>query len=519
MVELCFVCSNPADEKCDRCEDLYICSNHKKYHTGEQYGGSTCFPYRVDQVPQVGRILTAARDIQPGEVVFQEQEMVVGPCRTKVPLCLGCNRVVDGSVVCSCSWPLCSLDCSELFRHSQEECAILSRDDPKTRTCDNYRGILPLRILLLPNTEMQYFLQFMDHGDDREDKFEELVELVRVRWGLHHFPAELVRQVEGILDVNTVEHRVEGGESARGFLPITSLASHSCASNSIKDKCVEGRVVTRAKVLIKKGEEITFHYTGGLKGRLMRRKALRAGWFFWCACPRCSSPSELGSELSSLLCVEVDGEGKGCGGVVRPVEPLQQDSQYRCNKCSVEISSEQAEQREKDLTARLEQCYSNDTVALQYLLNDSSTSFHDNHFLRLIIKWLLITSWGRSAGLQNEMLPRETIEQKVVLCKQYLAAIDILDPGLSHNRGLTLWELHSASTFLINKLFKEDKISAEKFLDGLKESLNTVVETIYCLQFNQEGTREFQIREVAITAEQNLRKAVEFFSTALSLNK
>ena len=56
---------------------------------GEQYGGSTCFPYRVDHVPQVGRILTAARDIQPGEVVFQEQEMVVGPCRTNVPLCLG----------------------------------------------------------------------------------------------------------------------------------------------------------------------------------------------------------------------------------------------------------------------------------------------------------------------------------------------------------------------------------------------------------------------------------------------
>ena len=34
-------------------------------------------------------------------------------------------------------------------------------------------------------------------------------------------------------------------------------------------------MTTRAKIAIKKGEEITFHYSGGLKGRFIRRKALR----------------------------------------------------------------------------------------------------------------------------------------------------------------------------------------------------------------------------------------------------
>ena len=74
----------------------------------------------------------------------------------------------------------------------------------------------------------------MDHGESREDDSAELVSLVRDRWGQDQWSAELVRRVEGVLDVNTVEHRVPGAESGRGFLPITSLASHSCVSNSIK---------------------------------------------------------------------------------------------------------------------------------------------------------------------------------------------------------------------------------------------------------------------------------------------
>ena len=34
------------------------------------------------------------------------------------------------------------------------------------------------------------------------------------------------------------------------------------------------------------GEEITLHYSGGLKGRLQRRKMLAEGWFFSCLCQR-----------------------------------------------------------------------------------------------------------------------------------------------------------------------------------------------------------------------------------------
>ena len=169
--------------------------------------------------------------------------------------------------------------------------------------------------------------------------------------------------------------RVSGGPSGRSFLPITSLASHTCTSNSLKDKTTAGWVITRAKVPIKKGEEVTFHYTGGLKGRLIRRKALRDGWYFWCNCDRCTSPGELGSEMSTLKCWA--GDAVPCGGNVRAVDPFDQESTYKCEVCQKVICKEDVMKLETELTEELEQCHTNDTEALEQLLNERTGLFEE----------------------------------------------------------------------------------------------------------------------------------------------
>ena len=55
--------------------------------------------------------------------------------------------------------------------------------------------------------------------------------------------------------------------------------------------------------------------------------------------------------------------------------------------------------------------------------------------------WLLITGWGRVAGQEHDQLAEELLEEKVTLAMDYLAAMDILDPGISHNRGHTPFSL------------------------------------------------------------------------------
>ena len=103
-------------------------------------------------------------------------------------------------------------------------------------------------------------------------------------------------------------------------------------------------------------------------GSVARRGHFPTTWFFDCTCSRCSSPTELGSHLSSLLCPlqaptdpenqtscpkkestssECPGDspeklhpGGSCpGGLLTPSFPTEYNSPWTCNSCSFTISS------------------------------------------------------------------------------------------------------------------------------------------------------------------------------------
>ena len=71
------------------------------------------------------------------------------------------------------------------------------------------QAIMPMRVLHLPRDSLDYLMEFMDHIENRdmEETEEQVVRRIREEWGQDQYPVELVRRVEGILDVNTVEHR------------------------------------------------------------------------------------------------------------------------------------------------------------------------------------------------------------------------------------------------------------------------------------------------------------------------
>ena len=217
---------------------MRVCGQHASYHQDPLTGA--CFPFHVSRVPGVGRVLVAAADLLPGEQVFRERELVVGPSRTTPPVCLGCGRRVSGKVRCpGCSWPLCSAACtSTTSLHTAKECAAIAPTGPSIPdvaspggpACPAYQAIAALRVASLPTEELDYLLEFMDHSEERDttDLEENVVARVREEWGQAHIPAELLRRIEGILDVNGVEHGVKDAPSSQCFLPITALASHSC---------------------------------------------------------------------------------------------------------------------------------------------------------------------------------------------------------------------------------------------------------------------------------------------------
>ena len=53
--------------------------------------------FTVGQSEELGKYITAARDLKAGEGLFTESPLVVGPVQMTVPVCLYCYTPVDGS--------------------------------------------------------------------------------------------------------------------------------------------------------------------------------------------------------------------------------------------------------------------------------------------------------------------------------------------------------------------------------------------------------------------------------------
>lgn len=61
---------------------------------------SAALPYNIETVPGCGRVLVAARDLAPWELVLEDTCLAVIPCDT--PVCLACL----GEVLVTCHEPL-----------------------------------------------------------------------------------------------------------------------------------------------------------------------------------------------------------------------------------------------------------------------------------------------------------------------------------------------------------------------------------------------------------------------------
>ena len=95
-------------------------------------------------------------------------------------------------------------------------------------------------------------------------------------------------------------------------------------------------IATTLTYVIKFHRRKTYPY---FQSTLRRRTKLRDKWYFLCACPRCSDPTERGSHASSLVCPAAIAESNAvnarvrrCGGTMTAEEGKEM-MVWRCGKC------------------------------------------------------------------------------------------------------------------------------------------------------------------------------------------
>merc|ERR1719277_34460 len=95
----------------------------------------------------------------------------------------------------------------------------------------------------------------------------------------------------------------------------------SCSPNTQNSIDTDWVRRVRAVRVIKKGEEICDTYTTTLYNTLYRRRSLKNAKYFDCCCPRCSDPSEFGSNFSTLSFFDGPGARRGPPGAENGQSP------------------------------------------------------------------------------------------------------------------------------------------------------------------------------------------------------
>jgi len=234
---------------------------------------------------------------------------------------------------------MCSKECEESPHHRDAECRLIDRkimtrlrpeSNPKMYQC-----ISALRCLSLPDrSKLDTLVSHLDHriGTDIYRLVEcNIVGFIRNALKLTQFEPEDIQRVSGILDTNCFDVRLQSGKgSIRGLYPTAALMNHECIPNTrhvINEDNGQMRIRVLATVDIQPGSRISATYTQSLWNTLSRRAHLKACKHFWCACTRCSDPTELGTMLSALKCLN------GCDGAVLSTDSLDQNAPWKCTKC------------------------------------------------------------------------------------------------------------------------------------------------------------------------------------------
>ncbi|KAL1497645.1 hypothetical protein ABEB36_008568 [Hypothenemus hampei] len=488
----CAECGQPADLKCSACKLVAYCGKeHQKKHWKEHK--SFCRPFEVVENSQKGKCLVATRDLQPGDLILTEYPLIYGPRphvveEGPVP-CPGCCRLIipEEAARCEgCDFPICNPECPglkdmELHGH---ECKILGLRDIRAINGlhDFYRQdtLLALRCLLLQNRHPKKFAQLLEmeshqdkRGEDTEvykdiqtrivdylhDNFLDALRILEGKSGqqvLNDVSKETMHKICGIIDVNALEINQDAEVTA--LYPTAYLMEHDCLCNTthIFENSAKGYAITiRAALPVLKGDHLSTMYTHALWGTQARREHLRETKYFSCKCTRCADPTELGTYLSGLRCIGTQDD-EPCGGIQLPIDPLDDNTEWACNKCDVKLTNQEVCFLVNQIGEEVDNVQlSNPTVReLDSLLIKMLNFVHPNHYHAYSVKHSLVQLYGYQQGYMPNQLSDDILVRKATMCRELIDVTKKIDPAngrLPLYSGVLFHELYLANMVLIKR--------------------------------------------------------------------
>lgn len=475
----------------------------------------SCLPFRVEVKEGVGRCVVAARDIPALDVILRDYPAMVGPYYDEHPLCLECLVKTDGTTVCPlCDLPLCGACQGGPTPTHNTECQFFSelrKTVEMPRNAPNTPFLITiLRILSVRDNDpvmWDKLNMLMDHNEEwkqETDSWENvqinIVGWLRTKGGLaDKFTADEINKAIGLIRTNGINiEKPYSGQivSCKALYPTFSLLSHSCVSNARIFVQPDNEIIIRAQVDIMEGEEITIQYISYLFGNTLRRRDIQDNWMFECRCPRCQDPTELGTNLSSLVC-------PSCMGVILPVNNSLQCEVWECQACGYTLERNTVENYSKECEEKMMEIFETEVDKYESMLDEYGKIFHKNHFQILLIKKYL-------ARAMRGKMTKEQIRRKHDLMKEFMDVFTIVDPGYSKWRGMMLYETSKINMFLADMDLGHGNITHEAFISVIEEAVENLEEASNSLKFEPQGTEEAHYAKLALVSLKEAKDVLHF---------
>ncbi|XP_046407226.1 SET domain-containing protein SmydA-8-like [Ischnura elegans] len=519
----CAVCGEESAFRCSGCRLLHYCSKEHQRQDWKAGHRAHCKPFQIRTSEAVGRHVVAARDLPPGSLIMAEEPLVVAPKQWTPPICLGClGPVGSSSPPCPrCGWPMCRDACSAAPAH-QPECSYVQRrrcgsdgDGWKVRVREFnychplYHSVSLLRCLHLRDhkaAQWHKFINLASHEEAREqrrkegddDDGEKVIKFTVSFFRLQEKDADDLRKIFGILLVNG--HEVPRSNDQAGgpcFLAVyesASMLEHNCVANCTKRFTQYGEIEVRTTTLVSKGSRLSISYTDPLWGTVDRRKHLSLSKYFFCSCPRCEDPTELGTFIGAIKC-------RSChNGYCVPVlnghssSEIKRLSSYewicfgkpvadatRDRGCGNVISFDKAMDILEPIGMKLSALESDNLAATQEFLRlYCGNVLHKNHHFMTDARLGLVRALQQRLPVFDKInSTKEPPEAKLLelTCQDLLDVVEKMCPGMTEIRGVLLYELNV--NYLSTILEKNGKIP---FLNNATEGrLNVFREAVAAL--------------------------------------
>lgn len=274
-----------------------------------------------------------------------------------------------------------------------------------------------------------------------------------------------------------------GSKLSHSCLPNTRCLRKSAQDDGKPD--VNSKLTIISVVKIVAGEALTQLYGTTLTGTYRRQELLKSVYFFTCTCPRCTDPSELGTNFSTLLCNSDKCKRKK--RLVLPLSPLDESSKWKCTACLTKwtystlvipalskVTDQTGMSTQDELFSEFEFYSWKDpsvplageevlTMKTDYVIKMHETIqeleesiVHGNHYSLLPVKTAIIaTIHNIIHQLKDASNHKSTLQEIFLTTVRKVASIfEILTPGTTRNRGKALNKLTNAPNMLdFNFLF------------------------------------------------------------------